>query len=282
MVSITVPLKFFNELLKAVIDSKSRWFVGSSNINTLALIIIIRLSIQRTFSPPDKTLLVFKASSPLNNIFPKKPRINTSSLSSSVFAYCLNQSTSVRSLSKYSELSKNEVIIVQAAKGGSSLTVEAEQNNWGNWDERGKLFSSSLQKINKALEDSKFKKVDAIFWSQGENDGAAIFLGKISKKVYKTSLKKLIKRFREKFKDVPFIIIETGSFEGDESKSNCYQQIREAQREVAEEMENVYIGYNETEFFIERGWLKDVVHYNQIALNDIGEKLAYFYYSLEN
>ena len=47
-------------------------------------------------------------------------------------------------------------------------------------------------------------------------------------------------------------------------------------------MENVYIGYNETEFFIERGWLKDVVHYNQIALNDIGEKLAYFYYSLEN
>tara|TARA_B100000945_G_scaffold299730_1_gene280663 strand:- start:416 stop:1243 length:828 start_codon:yes stop_codon:yes gene_type:complete len=183
---------------------------------------------------------------------------------------------------KYSELSNNEVIIVQAAKGGSSLTAEAEQNNWGNWGKRGKLFSSSLQKTNKALEDSKFKKVDAIFWSQGENDGAAIFLGKISKKVYKTSLKKLIKRFREKFKDVPFIIIETGSFEGDESKSNCYQQIREAQREVAEEMENVYIGYNETEFFIERGWLKDVVHYNQIALNDIGEKLAYFYYSLEN
>jgi hypothetical protein len=46
-------------------------------------------------------------------------------------------------------------------------------------------------------------------------------------------------------------------------------------------MDNVYIGYNETEFFIERQWLLDVVHYNQEALNDIGKKLAYFYASLE-
>src|SRR5690606_6150646 len=59
-----VPLKFLRELLKAVIDSKSKWFVGSSNIKTLARIIIIRLNIHLTFSPPDRTLLFFKAASP--------------------------------------------------------------------------------------------------------------------------------------------------------------------------------------------------------------------------
>jgi hypothetical protein len=34
VVKITEPLKLFNELLNAVIDSKSKWFVGSSIINT--------------------------------------------------------------------------------------------------------------------------------------------------------------------------------------------------------------------------------------------------------
>ena len=72
----------------------------------LALVIIILDSIQRTFSPPDNTLLFFKASSPEKIIFPKKPRKNTSSRSSSVFAYCLNQSTKFNSpFWKNSELS---------------------------------------------------------------------------------------------------------------------------------------------------------------------------------
>jgi hypothetical protein len=58
----------FNELLKAVIDSKSKWLVGSSSIKTLALSIIIRDdNIQRTFSPPDNSA-GFKASSPENHL----------------------------------------------------------------------------------------------------------------------------------------------------------------------------------------------------------------------
>ena len=37
VLKITVPLNFLIELFKAVIDSRSRWLVGSSNINTLDL-----------------------------------------------------------------------------------------------------------------------------------------------------------------------------------------------------------------------------------------------------
>ena len=182
----------------------------------------------------------------------------------------------------YTDITNNEVIVIQTAKGGSALTPKSEQNNYGNWSDEGELFNSSIEKTEKALKFSKSNTIDAIFWCQGENDGAGIYSNKISKNEYSIALKHLINRYHSQFGDIPFIIIETGDFEGDEPKSNCYQKIREAQREVAEEMEKVYIGYNETEFFIERGWLKDVVHYNQQALNDIGEKLAYFYYSLEN
>src|SRR5699024_5171110 len=67
------PLNLMSPLLTAVIDSKSRWAVGSSNIRTFALDNIILDSIQRTFSPPDKTLAFLRASSPENSMRPKKP-----------------------------------------------------------------------------------------------------------------------------------------------------------------------------------------------------------------
>ena len=44
-------------------------------LNTFALESIILESIHLTFSPPDKTLASFKASSPENNILPKNPLI---------------------------------------------------------------------------------------------------------------------------------------------------------------------------------------------------------------
>ena len=61
-------------LLSAVMDSISKWFVGSSINNTLAPIIIILESITRTFSPPESTFTLLTPSSPANNILPMKPR----------------------------------------------------------------------------------------------------------------------------------------------------------------------------------------------------------------
>ena len=100
-----VPLKFIRELLNAVIDSRSRWFVGSSINNTFGFPIIIFDNIHLTFSPPDKTLQDFKASSPPNSILPRKLLMNNSSLSSSLLAHCLSQSTNEIFLSKKEWLS---------------------------------------------------------------------------------------------------------------------------------------------------------------------------------
>src|SRR5699024_1333134 len=98
------PLNEMSPLFNDVIDSKSKWFVGSSKISTFALLNIILDNIQRTFSPPDKTFAFLSACSPENNIRPKKPRKNDSVSSSG--EYCLNHSTSVKSeFSKKAELS---------------------------------------------------------------------------------------------------------------------------------------------------------------------------------
>ena len=61
-------------LFTAVMDSRSRWLVGWSNSSTLLSNIIMRESMHRTFSPPERTFTGLYTSSPEKSIFPKKPR----------------------------------------------------------------------------------------------------------------------------------------------------------------------------------------------------------------
>lgn len=189
---------------------------------------------------------------------------------------------------EYNQVTNNQVLVVQTAKGGSSLTKKAETNNWGNWSPKGKLFKNSIIKVKMmqsclAEKGKSQKSINAIFWCQGENDGDAISKNLITKENYKNALANLIQRYQKQLgNNVPFIIVETGRFKGDSIKDQGYKKVREAQREVAHTMDHVFIGYDETEFFIDRDWLKAVVHYNQEALNDIGKKLADFYVSIED
>lgn len=180
----------------------------------------------------------------------------------------------------YAELAHREVNIVQCAKGGTSLSVKAETKDWGNWSKTGKLLPSSFKKIDLAisnLDQNELKKITAIIWSQGENDGEAIGQGDLTAQEYKSDLKDLISKFRQRYgSSLSFIIIETGRHASSKEFDEGYAVVRKIQQEVAAEDPNTYIGYNETKDFIEKNWLKDPVHYNQEALNNIGEKLAEF------
>lgn len=181
-----------------------------------------------------------------------------------------------------SKITNQEILIVQCAKGGSALHPLAEQNNWGVWGKTGGLLSNSYRKIDRALskiaESSNSQpKLNAIIWSQGENDGEAIGKGKLSRLQYKSSLQKLINNYRNKYgAALPFIIVETGRNVSCRICDSGFEIVRQVQREVADEDNYTFIGYNETEYFEQRNWLQDPVHYNQTALNHIGETLANF------
>ncbi|QAA82188.1 hypothetical protein EI546_10840 [Aequorivita sp. H23M31] len=182
----------------------------------------------------------------------------------------------------YAKITHQPIYVVQCAKGGSSLSPKAEVKDWGNWDPSGKLLSSSFKKIDLALSALKDEgkgesKLAAIIWSQGENDGEAIGKGNLTAEEYKAGLKNLISEYRERFgSNLPFVIIETGRHASCKECDEGYAIVRKIQGEVAAEDKYTFIGYNETKDFIERKWLKDPVHYNQDALNDIGKKLAKF------
>jgi hypothetical protein len=85
----------------------------------------------------------------------------------------------------------------------------------------------------------------------------------------------LILRFREKFgKKLPFYIVQT-AYQQDKAPDGC-DAVRNAQMAVTQKMKGVYLAYGETGEFAKRKWFKDIVHYNQISLNDIGTKVAEF------
>ena len=60
--------------LSALIDSRSKWLVGSSSTRTLGFCSISLQKISRADSPPDRARVGLRASSPLKSIWPSRPR----------------------------------------------------------------------------------------------------------------------------------------------------------------------------------------------------------------
>lgn len=219
----------------------------------------------------------FEFHSQLNSIVPLKDPVGQSHMN---FEKANTGSLAPSLAFHLSSVADKSVLIIQCGKGGSSLHPFAEHDSWGNWSETGNLLKNSFRKINLALFEvqkdfNSYPKVSAIIWSQGENDGEAVGLGVLSQEEYKYALKELIANYRNEFGEkLPFLIVETGRHITCDVCDRGFEMVRQVQREVADEDINTFIGYNETEFFIERNWLTNSVHYNQMALNDIGKKLA--------
>lgn len=219
----------------------------------------------------------FEYNSKLNDIVPLQDPVGQVDLG---FEQAVTGSLSPSLAFNLSKLTNPKILIVQCAKGGSALHPLAEQNNWGIWDESGSLLSNSFKKIDKALSKTTVppnNKLNTIILSQGESDGIAIGNGIITRSEYKSSLQKLISNYRNKYsEELPFIIIETCSHLSCGICDTGFEIVRQVQREVADEDIFTFIGFNETEYFEERNWLLDPLHYNQTALNHIGETLANF------
>ena len=178
---------------------------------------------------------------------------------------------------KFHELSGQKVYMVTAARGGASCAAKAELSFYGTWDESGYLFPQAIEKTRMA-EKAAGVKLSGIIWMQGERDANAFVSAQIVASDYEGAFLRLIQRFRKEFGEViPVYIVQTG-FQQDKSPEGC-QMVRDVQQKVSRKMKRVYLAYTETDVFAQRGWFKDNVHYNQEALNDIGDHLASFVFS---
>lgn len=175
---------------------------------------------------------------------------------------------------RYQALTGQQVLLVAAARGGSSAHQKAELNEMGTWAAEGHkpLLAKALEKIRRA-EAKVGVSIQGIIWLQGERDANAIFDQQLTAEAYEAALEGLIGRFRKKLRrTVPFYIVLTGNQQGRAPIGN--EAVRNAQRSVARRLPKVYVVYEEAEHFLQKNWMKDFVHYNQEALNDIGKTVA--------
>jgi hypothetical protein len=174
---------------------------------------------------------------------------------------------------EYSGKSGRSILIVQAARGGSSCTKASELGSYGTWAESGQLFSNSILKTKAALKKTS-GSLAGIIWLQGERDANAINDKKQTVNQYKAGLKNLIERFQLELGDIPFYIVLTGYYR-DHPKEG-FDAVRKVQEEVAKEMRNVFVVYKNTHRFLTKKLLqeKDGIHYTQPALNELGTAIA--------
>jgi len=178
---------------------------------------------------------------------------------------------------RLNELSGQKIYMVTGARGGASCNRKAEMADYDTWDTSGKLFALAVEKA-KMAEVKSGVHLSGIIWMQGERDANAILNGQMTGAEYEAALESVIQRFRKEFgKKLPFYIVQT-AYQQDKAADGC-DAVRNAQAAVAEKMKDVYIAYSETGEFAQRKWFKDIVHYNQDALNDIGTKTAEFVFS---
>lgn len=173
----------------------------------------------------------------------------------------------------YYELSGEKVVILSAARGGSSCHTKAELDQMGTWAEQGKLLlmQPAIQKTKNALRKTG-TSLDGILWLQGERDANAINAKQLTTQEYKDALLSVINRFRKSFGEVPFYIVLTGYYKDHPVES--FDAVRAVQEEVSHQLKKVYVVYRDTDQFEKKGWMKDAIHYNQTALNVVGEKSA--------
>ena len=175
------------------------------------------------------------------------------------------------------QLSQKEIIIIPAARNGSSCSYKAEQGSYGTWDTSGILFKNTILKTQQAVK-KMGQPINGIIWVQGERDANAINAGDITAADYQESLKKLIVRFRQCLgTQVPFYIVETGYYKNHAKRG--FDSVQVVQQRTAATIPHVFLVYK-TANFTAQNRLKDEIHYNQGALNEMGKAIADALYQL--
>ncbi len=181
---------------------------------------------------------------------------------------------------RYHELTMNKVVMVAAARGGSSCHQLAELPGMGTWDTEGDLllFDASVAKTKAAIVLTGIP-FGGIIWIQGERDANAINKGELSSEAFQKELEALIQRFRKAFgKKMPFYLVLTGAYI--DHPTAGFEQVRQVQKRIAEMDKWTHLVFTDTPDFPEKGWMKDQIHYNQTGLNTIGTAVAEAIFSL--
>lgn len=176
---------------------------------------------------------------------------------------------------RYHELTGSMIGIVSSAVGGTAQVAAADRG-LGNWDKSGNLRSTLVSDVTaarEALESAGYNvRFRGILWMQGTRDAQAIRDGTITKHQYKSALREMISYYDDTFDRWHLCVFETGHPKyGDR---DGFAQVREAQRQIAQDQPRAWMVSKLQKSFPEEGWMLDAFHYNQTGLDAAGSRGA--------
>lgn len=174
------------------------------------------------------------------------------------------------------QMTRRRICFMNLAVDSTSLSPVVNNAGAGDWSPSGAHFQSSVAKAQLMVSTIEQQGFEAHFrgviWGLGESDAAGINASQTTKAAFKDQLRELIAGYRAIFgADMPFYIVKTGT-RTDQNDAG-YADVRNAEEEiVAEDPHRNKFLYRDTFGFVARGMMRDVVHYNQFAQNEIGRE----------
>lgn len=164
------------------------------------------------------------------------------------------------------------VCIVPASSSGSGLTVEAKPSL--NWSPSGTLAATAISATNAAMVALTTGGWEPVFrgvlWCQGETEAQSYPDQEQLETVYKTELLALHDRFKNALSSEAIMLV----FQSGKRVSGDYDEgfvhVREAQSQACKSRIDMVMAYTGCVAFVEQGYMKDDVHYNQTGLNLMG------------
>lgn len=177
---------------------------------------------------------------------------------------------------EYHERTGRTAAFVQTSVGGTALYADpvAGRANWGPTGSlRGRAVAIAKDGLVTLAYNGISYNVKGVIWVQGESDALLIDAGTETIDEYETRLREIIEYFRKNFGSaLTFGLVRTGTLVGGDD--TCFAQVRAVQDKVCGDSPGVPMLYRDADTFPSRGWMYDVIHYDQTGLNAIGRAAA--------
>lgn len=164
----------------------------------------------------------------------------------------------------------------ESATSGSGFGANSGAGN--HWGSTGTLYALAKTKLDSALTNIG-TQTPLIIISLGERDAQQIDSEPTyTKALAKTAFQDLINRIKTDYPGVIILITELGQLTTGDTAG--WQDVRALQNETANEIDNVYISFNNAKNFPAQSKMVDTIHYNFVGNEEMGRANAQFFISL--
>ncbi len=178
------------------------------------------------------------------------------------------------------ELTGRKVCILNVAYGGASVVDRDAWNTWGEGGTHRATATGAYQACTAALGTKGEDWVEGgVLWIQGEAETNMLRDGTTTIEAFIQGTKNVFSFFRTLTSTpaLPIYMSQIAQYRGAFSDPVWWQatlDVRDAQVQVANEMDGVYMAFEGAKYFEDAGYMSDNVHYSQKGYNILGKAFA--------